>query len=163
MINILGTEHKIITLFDRGYISIEMLISLHDTPIKYLFRLNSKIFKEEISLMKFIDIDLTTNRLTKISDSMLKAKGKQLGKIKVRIVKIKLSTGEDEYLLTNLYDSKEFFTEEIGQLYYKRWGIEKAFDVIKNKLNIENMSGTKRLIVEQDFYAQMLVFNMAKT
>ncbi|MFT8342196.1 MAG: IS4 family transposase [Clostridium beijerinckii] len=166
MTNILGTEHKIITLFDRGYISIEMLLSLHDTPIKYLFRLNSKIFKKEISLMKstdeFIDIDLTTNRLTKISDSMLKAKGNQLGKIKVRIVKIKLSTGEDEYLLTNLYDSTEFFTEEIGQLYYKRWGIEKAFDVIKNKLNIENMSGRKRLIVEQDFYAQMLVFNMAE-
>jgi len=61
-----------------------------------------------------------------------------------------------------LFDSNEFSTKEIGELYYKRWGIEKAFDVIKNKLNIENISGRKRLIIEQDFYAQMLVFNMAE-
>ena len=53
-------------------------------------------------------------------------------------------------------------TKEIGELYYKRWGIELAYDVIKNKFNIENISGKSRLIIEQDFYAQMLLFNMVE-
>lgn len=166
MINIIGENNKIITIFDRGYISVEMLLSLHYSPIKYLFRLPNKTFKKERESIKsddgFVDIELTNSRMRSLTDPLLKAKGKELKKIKVRMVKIKLSTGEEEYLLTNLYDVNEFSTEEIGKLYYKRWGIEKAFDVIKNKLNIENISGRKQLIVEQDFYAQMLVFNMAE-
>ncbi|MBU3131864.1 transposase [Clostridium gasigenes] len=143
-----------------------MLLMMTDTPIKYLFRLPSKIFRKERQSMQsndeIIDIELTSTRIYNLNEPILKEKGKQLKKIKIRMVKITLSTGEVECLLTNLYDNDEFSTEEIGELYYKRCGIEQAFDVIKNKLNIENISGQKKLIVEQDFYAQMLVFNMAE-
>ncbi|MBU3131942.1 IS4 family transposase [Clostridium gasigenes] len=166
MLSIIRDTDKIITIFDRGYISIEMLLMMTDTPIKYLFRLPSKTFRKEQQSMQsndeIIDIELTSARLYNLNEPILKEKGKQLKKIKIRMVKITLSTGKVECLLTNLYDNDEFSTEEIGQLYYKRWGIEQAFDVIKNKLNIENISGQKKLIVEQDFYAQMLVFNMAE-
>ena len=166
MLNIVDEKHKFITIFDRGYISIEMLLSLHDLPVKYLFRIPSRTFKKERKLLEsddgFIDIELTTSRLSSLDDPLLKEKAKVLKTIRVRIVKITLSTGEDEYLLTNLDDCNKFSTEEIGKLYYKRWGIEKAFEVIKNKLNIENISGRKKIIVEQDFYAQMLLFNMAE-
>lgn len=48
----------------------------------------------------------------------------------------------------------------MGKLYFERWGIEIAYDVIKNKLYIENISGKSKIIVEQDFYSQMLVYNM---
>lgn len=75
------------------------------------------------------------------------------------MVKITLETGEDEYLVTNI-PFEEMGTEEIGKLYFKRWGIETAYDVIKNKLYIEDISGKKKIIVEQDFYAQILLFNM---
>ena len=40
--------------------------------------------------------------------------------------------------------------------------LQLAYDVIKNKLNIENISGTNQLIIEQDFYAQILLFNMVE-
>lgn len=53
-------------------------------------------------------------------------------------------------------------TEEIGELYYKCQGIKLAYGVIKNKLNIENISGKSRLVVEQDFFAKMLLFNMVE-
>ena len=41
-------------------------------------------------------------------------------------------------------------------------GIETAYDVLKNKLCIENISGKKKIINKQDFYAQMLLFNMVE-
>ena len=50
--------------------------------------------------------------------------------------------------------------EEAKELYFGRWEIEKAFDVIKNKIKIENFTSHKVIGVEQDFYSQMLLYNM---
>lgn len=165
MLDILGDKTNIITIFDRGYISIDLLLTLMETQIKYLFRLPSTTFKKERSSLKsnddIVDIILTSDRIYGLSDPIKKAKAKKLEKLRVRMVKFVLSTGEIEYLVTNI-DNSIMCTSEIGELYYKRWGIELAYDVIKNKLNIENMSGKSKLIIEQDFYAQMLLFNMVE-
>lgn len=163
LFKLLGDDKKVITIFDRGYISIEMLIFLMELPIFYIFRLQSGTYEDEKSLMnnddEIINIEINKSRLKKINDKDIKDKAKQIGNINVRMVRITLSTGEDEYLLTNI-PHDEIGTSEIGLLYFKRWGIETSYDVIKNKLCIENISGKKKVIVEQDFHAQMLLFNM---
>jgi hypothetical protein len=51
--------------------------------------------------------------------------------------------------------------EEFKGLYFKRWGIETKFDELKNKFQIENFSGVKPMIIEQDFYAIVLRSNIA--
>lgn len=51
--------------------------------------------------------------------------------------------------------------EEFKGLYFKRWGIETKFDELKNKFQIENFSGIKPVIIEQDFYAILLLSNIA--
>lgn len=163
MLNIFGDSKDIITIFDRGYISIDMLLYLMLTDLKYLFRIPSSIFKKERSSLKsddeIIEIELHSSRISNITTPELKILAKELKKINIRMVKIELSTGEIEYLVTNIdYDFMN--TKEIGELYYKRWGIELAYGVIKNKLNVENISGKSKLVIEQDFYAQMLLFNM---
>ena len=160
---LIGNDKKVITIFDRGYISVEMLIFLMDLPIFYIFRLQGGTYTDEKASMNSnderVDIKINENRLRKITDKEVKSKAKQIGKINVRLMRITLSTGEDEYLVTNI-PHDEMDTNEIGLLYFKRWGIETSYDVIKNKLCIENISGKKKIIVEQDFYAQMLLFNM---
>lgn len=165
MFLILGTEKEILTIFDRGYISMDMLLSINKLPIKYLFRLSSNIFKTERKSMtcndEIISIKMNNNRLAGLNYENLTDVKNGLDNIKVRIIRIPLSTGETEYLLTNL-DSNEVTIEEMGELYFKRWGIETAYDVLKNKLCIENISGKKKIIIEQDFYAQMLLFNMVE-
>jgi hypothetical protein len=40
--------------------------------------------------------------------------------IKVRVVKVKLSTGEDEILLTNLFDQDQYTLNDLKQLYAQR-------------------------------------------
>lgn len=165
MIKIIGTDKKIISIFDRGYMSVGMLFHLASMPIYYLFRVQKDKCIEEKSSMKsddeVVDIKMSKKRLENILDEDIKIKAKQIDKIKARIVRIVLSTAEEEYLITNIpYD--EMDTKDIGELYFKRWGIETAYDVIKNKLCIENISGRKKVIVEQDFYAQIMLFNMVE-
>jgi len=65
-----------------------------------------------------------------------------------------------QVLITNL-DANEFNTEEISTLYKMRWGIETAFDTLKNKLTIENFTGTKPVLIEQDVYTSIYICNLA--
>jgi hypothetical protein len=75
-------------------------------------------------------------------------------------MKIKLSTGEIETLVTDLKE-EQMSREESGELYFKRWGIEGAIDVIKSKMELENFSGKTKHSVLQDFYATMFIVNLA--
>jgi hypothetical protein len=165
MYSILGKNQKIITIFDRGYVSVQMLLFLMDYPIFYLFRVQSNKFIAERKSMttddEMVELNLLGKRLQNISDVNIKKKAKELKSLSVRMVKITLETGEDEYLLTNI-PFEDVNTEEMGRLYFERWGIEIAYDVIKNKLYIENISGKSKIIVEQDFYSHILVYNMVE-
>ena len=51
-------------------------------------------------------------------------------------------------------------TEDICQIYKHRWGIETNYNTFKNRLNIENFSGTKRITIEQDIYSKFLFYNI---
>ena len=67
---------------------------------------------------------------------------------------------EPEILATNL-TPEEFSTEDLKELYAKRWTVETGFDRLKNLIEIEDFSGTQRKIIEQDFYAHIFVYNLA--
>jgi hypothetical protein len=78
----------------------------------------------------------------------------------VRVLKVRLSTGETETLLTSL-NQKQLPIAEASELYFKRWGIETAYDTLKSKLELENFSGKKVNAVLQDFYATIFLANIA--
>src|SRR5690606_33967819 len=84
---------------------------------------------------------------------------KKVGKIQLRFTRILLPSGEYEYFASNL-TLEEFATQDIGDLYRMRWGIETAFDDLKNKLHIENFTGTKPILLEQDIYATFYLCNI---
>ena len=50
----------------------------------------------------------------------------------------------------------------ILRLYRKRWAIEQKYHTLKNKLKFESVTGKASIYVEQDFWAQTLVFNMVQ-
>lgn len=156
-------DKKVIIIFDRGYASLELIYLLDKLGIKYLFRLRNDMYLKEKNGMTSKDQDVklkaTRDRLRQFTDKNLKKEVIELGKINTRFIIHKLNTQEDEFLATNL-SKDEFSSKEIGELYYKRWNIEKSYDVIKNKLEIENFSGKRKIVIEQDFYSQILVLNM---
>ncbi|MDR2906453.1 MAG: IS4 family transposase [Bacteroidales bacterium] len=80
--------------------------------------------------------------------------------IYLRLIKLPLKTGETEVLITNLYSSECFSIKDLKDVYKLRWGIETCFGVLKNQLQIENFSGIRRICIEQDFFANLFVYNL---
>ena len=76
----------------------------------------------------------------------------------VRVFKVILDSGKEEILITNLR-AKHLSRKEIGELYFTRWGIETKFDSLKNKLELENMSGRRVITTYQDFWAKLDLAN----
>ena len=78
----------------------------------------------------------------------------------VRVLKVKLSTGEMETLVTSLHQ-KQLPIRKAASLYFERWKVETAYDLIKSKLQLENFSGKTKVSVLQDFYATIYLANIA--
>ena len=81
-------------------------------------------------------------------------------RLPVRVIKFLLSSGETEILFTSLNDTK-YGVEDFKTLYFMRWPIETKYDILKKKLEIENFSGRLVDNIRQDFYATMVLTNLA--
>jgi hypothetical protein len=71
----------------------------------------------------------------------------------VRFVRVRLSTGEWEVLVTSLRDEAAYPTADFLELYHWRWGVETFYGLLKTRLDLENFSGTGAEAVRQDFHA----------
>lgn len=80
----------------------------------------------------------------------------------VRMVGVPLPGGEQEVLLTNLYDEHRYTAEDLKQLYALRWGVETTFGCQKNPLQLEEFSGLTVRAIEQDYMANVLVQNLQR-
>jgi hypothetical protein len=156
-------DHPCVIIFDRGYPSAEFFINLLERRQKFLVRLSATTFKQEQKQMEnddclvevvFNKTRINPHRGTPTADKLVKA-----GSIHLRFVRVLLQSGEYEYLATNIIP-EEFSTKEIGELYSMRWDIETAYDDLKNKLGIENFTGTKPILLEQDIYATIYLCNI---
>jgi hypothetical protein len=142
----LSSYGRELIIFDRGYPSFELISLLISYRIKFLMRVRQK-FNTAIDESKSSDF-----RMRLVGEG-----GKQE---KVRVLKFVLPGGETEMLITNLF-SKRLDVEAFKGLYFKRWPVETKYDVLKNKLAIENFSGLTETAVRQDFYAAMALANIA--
>ena len=116
---------------------------------------NTKELREEYKTQK----NSSGDRLRKVLDKEVKEELKKQKTIKIRMSKVVLDTGEIEYLLTNITEDI-IAPEEMKETYFKRWQIEIGYDILKNKLHLENFTGRTKITIEQDFYAQIYTFNV---
>jgi hypothetical protein len=156
-------DQKLFTVFDRYFPSIELFHFLNKNKIKFICRIKKVSYKEEKELMtsndECVDIKITKNRMNHIKDKKTKEKLLEMEKIRLRITKVILENREEEHLISNWYFDEVDYNE-MKELYAQRWEIEKSFNVLKNKLEIENISGQSKIAIEQDFNAQILVHNI---
>jgi hypothetical protein len=76
-----------------------------------------------------------------------------------RLIRVELSTGETEVLLTTLL-SPLFSVADFAWLYGKRWGIETCFDQLKNLFKAPVFSGYSALACKQDLWSVAILFNL---
>jgi hypothetical protein len=158
-------DRPVLIMFERNYASLEFMDFLEKAGVKYLIRLHAGDYKGERALMRGNDEEVelahTALRLRHIWEKSPEraqelAKGKSS---RVRIVKTVLANGEQAAFATNL---KEGTRGEILRLYRKRWSIEQKYHTLKNKLKFESVTGKASVYVAQDFWAQMLVYNIVQ-
>lgn len=75
-----------------------------------------------------------------------------------RLVKIRLSNGTFEYLITNLPE-KQFPLVEIKALYGMRWGIEVSFLFLKYNLSMNYFHSADRDAIVQEIFAKLILYN----
>jgi len=142
--NQLGHIDKKIILLDRGYPSLDMLAYLEGKNIKYLMRCQKSWLAEV--------------ETAPMGDTVRVLRNGQ----RVRVYKFILNSGETETLITNLFEMPD---DELPGLYFMRWGIEGKYDVLKNKLELENFSGYTKNSVLQDFWVTItlsIIVSIAK-
>ena len=116
---------------------------------------------ETIGNIPYIIIKLDKSRIRHYEGTPDGERMKELGEISLRMVKILLENGNLEVLATNLSQT-EFHTEEIKELYHMRWGIETAYETLKNRLQLENFTGTKPILLLQDIYSTIYLSNLVE-
>ena len=138
-----------LVVMDRGYPSYELFIKYAHTT-NFLVRLKKTSFIKA----KFLfdrhsekkDVVLEINAPKYLKEALKKENLST--KMKVRFVQVILENGTVEVLATNVLDSNTLQTSDFKELYAKRWGIETYYDLIKNRLNLENFTGLTALAVK---------------
>ena len=160
----IGTQPYVI-IMDRGYPSTPAFIHMMDKGIKFIVRLKRSDYKkEQLALCEddsIVEIKLDKSRVRHYEGTPDGERMKELGKISMRMVKVHLENGNTEVLATNLMPT-EFTALEIGELYHMRWGIETAYETLKSRLQLENFTGTKPILLLQDIYSTIYISNLAE-
>jgi hypothetical protein len=135
---------KKLLIFDRGYPSFELIKMLEKARFSYLMRVKSK-FNDDIDAQKTDD-----------GYVWLKQNG---SRIQVRVIKFN-DSGEEEVLITNIKD-KRLGIQDFKYLYFLRRPVEIKYDLVKNKLQLENFNTRTVEGIQQDFFAAMYLTNIA--
>lgn len=150
-----------ILVFDRGYPCQWLMGLLNQREFKFCFRL-STAWKRAHQLMESTDdMDWTLVRSSHREWGKLKTYGLSKTLEGLRLVSIRLDSGEKEVLVTNLTDRSVYSIEDLKSLYHLRWGVEEGYKSFKKTLHIEHFSGRTPQAIMQDFHAKVFMLNMA--
>ncbi len=162
----IGDLPFLVTL-DRGYPSIPAFLRLLDCNTKFVARLKKSDFSQEQKEMSSddedVEISITNTRRRKHTGTINEAIMLSRNSFIIRMVRVWLdrNAGIYEVLATNL-PRDTFPSECFGELYRLRWRIETAYETLKDRLQMENFTGTKPVLLAQDIYSTIYVSNVAE-
>jgi hypothetical protein len=151
-----------IGLLDRGFASYELWAQFIAQQRRFVCRCPRSSFSPINQLF-------AENQAGRSVVVRLKPEPKKLAEIRraglpetitVRLVTVRLQTGELEVLATNLLDQTLYPTADFAELYHCRWGIETYYGLIKSRLDLENFSGLSAEAIRQDLHATIFLSNM---
>lgn len=148
------TRSNDLLLMDRNYPSYRMLASVLQNGCDFAVRCSAASHAAARQMLKGEGPDSQVVTLTPCAGQTPSIRAADLPEaITVRFVRVLLSTGEFEVLVTSLLDEALYPTEDFLELYHFRWGIETFYGLLKTRLTLENFTGLGVEAVKQDFYA----------
>ena len=161
----IGDRYPYMVIMDRGYPSTPAFLKFIDDGIYFVARLKSSDYKAEQKALKSndedVEIALTKARRRNYIGKKEEAIMMSRDLFSLRMVKVNFDNDTSEVLATNL--PRETFPEEcFAEIYHMRWGIETAYEVLKDRLKVENFTGIKPTLIEQDINSTIYVSNLAE-
>lgn len=161
----IGDRYPYMVIMDRGYPSTPAFLKFIDDGIYFVARLKSSDYKAEQKALKSndedVEIALTKARRSNYIGKKEEAIMMSRDLFSLRMVKVNFDNDNSEILATNL--PRETFPEEcFAEIYHMRWSIETAYEVLKDRLKIENFTGIKPTLIEQDINSTIYVSNLAE-
>ena len=151
-----------VLLTDRGYTGYRWLVAVRAAGAHVVSRCSRGSFAAVQELFARDQADVSVE-VTLCAPKDVRAECRERGwplELTVRLVTVRLKTGELEVLVTSLRDETAYPTEEFGPLYGRRWGQETYYGRLKGRLDLEHCSGQTVAAVEQDFHATVLLSNV---
>lgn len=155
-------EENDLILYDRGYAA-SWLFALHtQNKVDFCARMKCDFSAQVSDFFNSKSKDrIITMEHTGSSRRECVERGIPLDGVKVRLVKLRLPTGETEILATSLFDSKKYPVKGFLNLYHQRWFVEEDYKIMKSRMEFENFTGKSPESVLQDIYAKIVTKNFA--
>lgn len=151
-----------VAIVDRGYTGFVFLAQIRQRQIHFIARCSTGSFLAAQEMFRRNRAG-QSRRVKLVATREHQAELKRLGLPKsmvVRLVSVRLPTGELEVLATSLLDQRAYPTPEFLMVYHWRWNHETYYGLLKGRLDLENWSGQSAEAVRQDFHAAVLLANL---
>lgn len=151
-----------VVLNDRGYTGYRWLVAVRARGAHFLSRCSRGSFAAVQRLFARNEAGVSVE-VTLAAPKEVRAECVARGwprELRVRLVTVRLSSGELEVLVTSLLDAVAYPVEALAELYWQRWGQETYYGRLKGRLDLEHCSGQTVEAVEQDFHATVLLSNV---
>jgi len=153
-----------VLVLDRGYPARWLFAVLHARGINYCVRIEGCGWQAVQGLMRSAGSECVASLKLSRKDRQHWADHDQQGEaprtVKVRLVKVRLPNGKLQVMATSLMDGSAYPAAAFADLYRKRWCIEEAYKLIKQRQHLEGFSGELPEAIEQEIQAKILVHNI---
>lgn len=153
-------EHSL-TVFDRGFLSAEILLQLQQAGVQRHWLIPAK----SNSQWEKLDKHPTDYRVRmKVSPQARKANPALPAYWQARAIEIVSRHGQRRILLTSLLDAKAWPANEIAQQYEQRWHIETSYRELKQQMleaGLTLRSGSPQT-VRQEVWGVLLAYNLVR-
>jgi hypothetical protein len=146
-----------VVLLDRGFAGYEFWAALQQVRRHFICRCARQTFAEVRKL--FAGDRAGVSEVLTVSAARGRAASSS-APLRLRLVTVRLSSGELEVLATSLLDEIRYPTEDFGEVYRQRWGIETYYELLKGRLALEHFSGRTVEAIRQDVHATIFVSNL---
>ena len=151
-----------VVITDRGYAGYRHFVQVRAADGHFVSRCSRGSFPTVQALFARDEAGVS-QVVTLLAPAQVRAEGRREGwplELRVRLLTVRLATGELEVLATSLLDEALYPTEEFAAVYWRRWGQETFHGRLKGRLDLEHFSGATVEAVAQDFFALLLLSNV---
>jgi len=154
-------EDHSLTVFDKGFVSAEILLGLSTTGTERHYLIPAKS-NTQYEVLSGTPEDC---RVRLRISPQARAKAPELPEVwEARAIRVESTHGQSRVLLTSLFDRRRFRAQDLADCYRRRWEIETSYRELKQSMLGEALTLRSRLPegVQQEIWGALIAYNLVR-